>query len=258
MHLIRFNFPDLENVGVYLGTRLGGESQGAFARANISLEVGDSRERVLANREACRRFLGFDRLVELRQVHGDDIHFDLQGDFLPGPQVTGDGAAVSEPGSAVMIKTADCQPLFLAHAGGRHVCGLHVGWRGNRINLPGSGVSRFCRHYGLRPGDVLAFRGPSLGPCCAEFRDFSRHWTEQFKAYYEHAGRKMDLWRLTRDQLIQAGLRPENIFSADLCTRCNAWFFFSYRREKVCGRQGNFILISGPKQPGQSHVPGPF
>ena len=53
----------------------------------------------------------------------------------------------------------------------------------------------------------------------------------------------MDLWSLTRDQLLQAGLLPGNVFSLDMCTMCREELFFSYRRDKKCGRQASMILI---------------
>jgi copper oxidase (laccase) domain-containing protein len=52
-----------------------------------------------------------------------------------------------------------------------------------------------------------------------------------------------DLWQLSRDQLIAAGIKPENIDLAGLCTRCRSAEFFSYRREKVTGRQGTVIAL---------------
>jgi hypothetical protein len=57
----------------------------------------------------------------------------------------------------------------------------------------------------------------------------------------------MDLWRLTRDQLLQAGVRSENIFGLDLCTYEQKETFFSYRRDRQCGRQAGLIWIRPTK-----------
>ena len=243
MNLLQFYFPGINEVRCVFGTRLGGVSRGTFRACNISFEVGDCRDSVLANRKSLKEELGFSRLIELRQVHGKNIHFEVQGDSIKGPEIEGDGAALSSPGAAVMIKTADCQPIFLAHESGKYICGLHVGWRGNRHDFPGYGVKEFCDFYKIRPQEVMAVRGPGLGPCCAGFDQFEDHWSSEFSSYYNKKTRTMDLWSLTRDQLRQAGIPLKNIFSVDLCTRCLADLFFSYRREKECGRQGSFIVI---------------
>jgi polyphenol oxidase len=53
-----------------------------------------------------------------------------------------------------------------------------------------------------------------------------------------------DLWRLSFDQLRAAGLRPENIEVAGLCSRCREEDFFSYRRDGVTGRQAAVIALA--------------
>lgn len=243
MNFLHFRFPDTDKVKCAFGTRLGGISQGAFHSNNISFEVGDVRENVFTNREAARKELGFNRFIELKQVHGNVIHFEMEGDYSAGSEVEGDGVLTSSPGAALMIKTADCQPVFLAHESGRYICGLHIGWRGNIADFPGSGVRIFCDYYNIMPKDVQAVRGPSLGPCCAKFHVFEEHWSQRHASYYNKKLMTMDLWSLTQDQLCQAGILCENIFSIDLCTRCSSDLFFSYRGVKKCGRQGSYVFL---------------
>lgn len=42
------------------------------------------------------------------------------------PTADGDGLATSRPGLGLLIKTADCQPVLLAHRSGRHIAALHA------------------------------------------------------------------------------------------------------------------------------------
>jgi copper oxidase (laccase) domain-containing protein len=51
----------------------------------------------------------------------------------------------------------------------------------------------------------------------------------------------LDLVELNRRQLIAAGVSPEKIDAAGLCTACDPKRFFSYRRDR--GRAGS--LVSG-------------
>ena len=248
MIVIPFTFPGLPNIRAAFTTRLGGVSQGPFAAANLSWEVGDEEARVLANREILRRRLGFDQWFEASQVHGVDMVIDPSptdaGDVPLRPAQEADGSATTRPGLALVVKTADCQPLLLAHKNGRHVAALHCGWRGNRREFPQQGVAAFCDAYNLHPEDLLAVRGPSLGPSASEFIHFDVEWGAPFRDYFDPLTKTMNLWRLTRDQLLQAGLRPERIFSLDLCTHDLPQTFFSYRRHKVTGRQAGLIWIT--------------
>ena len=96
--------------------------------------------------------------------------------------------------------------------------------------------------YGCRPAELYAAISPSLGPCCAEFRNFRREFPPELWRY-EVRPHYFDLWQLSRDQLQAAGLKPENIEVAGLCTRCRGAEFFSYRRDKITGRQGTVIAL---------------
>lgn len=247
MTFIPFVFPGLPHVRAAFTTRLGGVSLGPFSEANLSWEVGDERQAVAANRAGLQRALGFAAWAEARQVHGVDVLTLPESGGVKDPsEVEADGLVTSRPGLALAVKTADCQPILLAHESGRHVAALHCGWRGNRRDFPQKGVAAFCRAYTVAPGEVFAVRGPSLGPGAAEFVNFDLEWGDGFGKYFDPISKTMDLWRLTRDQLLQAGLRPERIFGVDLCTHGLPGTFFSYRRDKTTGRQAGLIWMNEP------------
>ncbi len=237
-----FSFPALGRVRCLFTTREGGASTGDFAQGNLSLEVGDSTDAVMANREALQKEYGFTGWLELVQVHGQDILVEPQGDFLTGPTLRGDGLCTQKPLQALVVKTADCQPILLADSRGRYIAALHCGWRGNVAGFPALGVARFCRTYGIEPAQVLAVRGPSLGPEKSEFTNFASHWGKKFFPWYNPGHQTINLWELTKDQLRQAGLLPEHIFSLDVCT-VSSPRFFSYRCQHRTGRQAGIIWL---------------
>lgn len=244
---IPFVFPGVERVRCAFQTRrAAGQKASAdpYAWGNIVMAEGDREERVFANRKTLQEQLGFAHWQECKQVHGDAVVFDPEPAMWDSfGWIEADGLATALPGQALVIKTADCQPLLLAHESGKYVAALHVGWRGNRICFPQSGVTRFCEHYGLRPQELFAVRGPSLGPAASEFVHFDKEWGSDFQSWFISRTKTMDLWRLTRDQLCEAGLERERIFGVDLCTWSLNDHFFSYRRVKASGRQGSFIWM---------------
>jgi YfiH family protein len=241
--LIPFTFPGLDRVGCAFGARAAG-ARTPLDGGNISLDVDDLPRAVRAARRAMRAALGFESWEEVRQVHGTQMLFDPEpGDIDAPGAIEADGLATAEPGRALVIKTADCQPVLLAHESGSVVAALHVGWRGNVADFPGLGVRALCREYGLAPAELLAVRGPSLGPSAAQFTRFDAEFGPDFAPYHDPATRTVDLWRLTHDQLLAAGLRPERIHGLDLCTRSFPELFFSYRHDRDCGRQASVIWI---------------
>jgi len=234
---IPFSFPGLPNVRCAFGY---GPGPCGLGPGNISLRAGDKNE-ALENRRGMKAALGFSGWRSLAQVHGTDMVYDSDEDTLEtGGRVQADGLATSKTGDALVIKTADCQPILLASRDGAVVAALHAGWRGNVANFPGKGVAEICARYGLSPKDLMAVRGPSLGPSASEFTRFDEEFGEAFRPYYNDTTQTVDLWRLTRDQLVRAGLSPENVFSVDLCTH-SLGEFFSYRRDRTAGRQAAFI-----------------
>ncbi len=216
----------------------------AFGSVSLSSADASSIER----RAAIPSLLGVGAFAEVHQVHGVRTLFEPEAQNpAAAPSEQADGMATSRPGLALMIKTADCQPILVAHDSGRFVMAVHSGWRGNRQDYPYSAICVFCDRYGLDPQHLWAVRGPSLGPSASEFVNFDSEWGPEFLQWYDRERRTMDLWSLARHQLERAGLPSGHILGIDLCTFDNADFFFSYRHARRFGsedgRQGSFIWI---------------
>lgn len=255
LELLPFALPGLETgvrVRCVFTTRLGGACAAPFDTANLSFDVGDDPTCVAENRAALAAQTGLAFFAELKQVHGEALVSDIQPTSLPhfrcGPAMQeADACSTSQPGVGLCIKTADCQPILLAHKCGRFVAALHAGWRGNVLNLPGSAVARLCAHYGVAPQELVAVRGPSLGPDHAQFTRFEAEFGPGFAPFYRAATQTVDLWSLTRYQLSQAGLAESDIHSLDLCTLAGVERFFSYRAapapERRTGRQMSLIWL---------------
>ncbi|MDR2050738.1 MAG: polyphenol oxidase family protein [Deltaproteobacteria bacterium] len=237
--IIPFAFPGIPGVSCFFSTALYGD---------ISLDAGRPGGEAAGRRAGLSRLLGFASWTELRQAHGDLLLKDPEPTPFDAPSdKEADGTCSSRPGQALLVKAADCQQILLAHKSGRYVAALHCGWKGNALDFPGKGLAAFCRAYALSPAEVLAVRGPSLGPGAAEFVNFELEWPERFRPWFNPATRNMDLWSLTRSQLLAAGLLPEHFFTLDLCTYTfsgeEAGFLFSYRRGHA-GRQAALIFIN--------------
>lgn len=220
--------------------------RGRGMEGNISFAAGDDAGAVAGRRRRLLESLpGLSAIAEVCQVHGDDIIIEPEAGPQPPERLPkADGMLTTRRGLGLLIKTADCQPLFITHREMNAAMALHVGWRGNRVNLPAKGVAVFCGHCGARPKDLLAVRGPSLGPSRAEFVNFESEWGPEFAEFFDAASRRMNLWELTRAQLVRAGLEPENISGIDICTAAPDSPFFSWRRGRDAGRQGSMIWLA--------------
>jgi YfiH family protein len=224
-------------------TREGGVSSGAYRSLNVSLAVGDRRELVVQNLQRIQQALELDGLASAAQVHGGRavvITDANQARLEDIPEV--DILITTVPGMGLLIKQADCQAVMFYDSRHRVVANVHCGWRGQVDNVLGETVSLLQARFKTRPADLEAAVGPGLGPCCAEFRNFRQEFPPRLWTYQVQLDH-FDLWELSRDQLVAAGLTPERIHLIRLCTRCGAGDFYSYRRDRVTGRQGAVIAL---------------
>ncbi len=237
---LQFRFPGIDNVGCLFQMRTPASEDAS--EGTIVFRDNVDHEAVAKNRRDLLALAGVSSFAEVHQVHGDRMVFEPANANPDTPaSEDADGLATQSVGQALMIKTADCQPLLLAHKSGKYIAALHVGWRGNRQLFPFTGVRAFCQTYQIRPADCVAVRGPSLGPARARFTHFGVEWGGYFAKYLDLATSTMDLWGMTRDQLVQAGVSARNIYGIDICTASNAASFFSYREDRACGRQEALI-----------------
>lgn len=222
-------------------TRRGGVSGPPCETLNASLGNGDLRESVLENLARIRDSLGLASLASSLQVHGDTINVVDQASRAPliaAP--SGDALATRAPGIGLMIKIADCQSIFLVDPEKRVVANVHSGWRGSVQNIAAKAVAFLRDRFGCDPAGMLAAVGPSLGPCCAEFKNFRQELPPEFHAYQSRPF-YFDFWAITRDQLAAAGIRSENMEFSGRCTACDTRSFFSYRAERTTGRMAAVI-----------------
>lgn len=185
--------------------------------------------------------LGSPDFYHCRQVHGIDIRtVTEEGPLFLGD---GDGLATGTVTAPLGVFTADCLALALVAENGSRAL-IHSGWRGTRGNIAGETLTAL-RRSGISPRQVIAVFGPSAHKCCysvgEEFRTFfpaSRLQERDGSLFFDNQG-------LLFDQLLHAGLDPENIFPNPYCTICRNDIFYSYRREgSAAGRMLNLLYRS--------------
>jgi YfiH family protein len=234
-------------------TRMGGQSAAPFGSLNVGLSTGDDRQMVEKNRQIIAETLGNSHCIYLNQVHSDTV-LVLQGSRdeytrdTVGVQVA-DALVTNIPNLALAIQVADCQPVLLVDPVKKVVANIHSGWKGSISNIIGKSVDAMYENFGSNPKDILAGIGPSLGPCCSEFINYTQEipahlW--QYKDEKDH----FDFWRISQDQLINKGVAPENITLAGVCTKCSADAFFSYRNNNTTGRFAAIIKITSTSKTG--------
>lgn len=154
---------------------------------------------------------GFTGFATAEQVHGDGVAIVQQ----PGMVAGVDALITRQRGLPLLIRCADCAPVFLIDRATPAVALIHSGKRGTLANIISATVRMLCPHNGF------AVIGPCICPC-----------------HYE-----MDLWSDIEAQLHAAGITE--IHNLRRCTACHLDRYYSYRAER--GQTGRmFALLALP------------
>ena len=184
-------------------------------------------------------------ILKLRQVHSGIVR-DMDDTSAAGEAVEGDAAVTSIRGALLGVQTADCVPILIVDRDATCVAAVHAGWRGTAQRVVEKTVQRLVEKYGIKPADLLATIGPHIGVCCYEVGEeviAAVQDAEAFERKPEWSKPHLNLGVANRNQLLKAGLSPEQIETSTLCTRCRSDLFFSYRREG--DRAGRLLSVIG-------------
>jgi YfiH family protein len=243
LHYLFPIFSEHKNMVHSVFTRHGGVSKPPYDYLNTGYNTGDHPDHVRANLDIIKNYIGADHLLYMNQVHGKNIlslHWDDMPDLESIPDA--DAMITDIPGLALMVKQADCQAIILYDVNKKVLANVHCGWRGNCCNIPGTVVDHMESYFESDPTDLKAAISPSLGPCCAEFSSYRDIFPKSFKRFMIKEC-YFNLWEITRMQLLDAGLRDENIETSNVCTKCNTDLFYSYRAEGITGRFATVAML---------------
>ncbi len=225
-------------------TRQGGVSRDGMESLNLSAGVGDVAEAVAENR---RRLLHAQDLptdpVWLEQVHGDRV-LHLPDHGRQPPQA--DGVWTDRPGHVCAVLTADCLPVLLCSREGDRVASVHAGWRGLAEGVIEAAVTAL----GGARADLLAWLGPAISQDAFEVgpevrRAFVRDDPGAAPCFQAGQGDRWhaDLYALARRRLARVDVHE--VWGGHWCTAGQSQWFYSHRRDGVCGRMASLIWLAG-------------
>jgi len=240
-----YSSPLLSSFGVTnaFPERSGGFSTGFYSSLNLSSSTGDDESIVMKNTEKYLSVFSSspERTVKTRQVHGIRI---LEAGSAEAPAGAGllspidpcDGLITAEPGLTLLASSADCSLILLYDPVNRLAAALHAGWRGAAADMAGYGVEALLSR-GARPGDIVSFLPPAIGPCCFEtdedvpdaMRQGFGKEADPFISQVSPGRYKVDLVGINAHALSRRGLKAEHIEVTRICSCCHE-AFYSHRR----------------------------
>lgn len=224
-------------------TRHGGVSTAPYDSLNLGGSTQDSPENVAENN---RRFfealnVPLNQVAKSHQVHGTDILTVL----APGRFEGYDALITNVPHVQLAVTVADCTPILIYDTVGKTMAAIHSGWRGTAGQIVRKTVEAMEKEFGTKPENCLAYVGTCIDECSFEVgEDVAQHFDSVYKRWdAEKEKFFVDLKLANKDQLLVAGLKPENVEVSEYSTVLHNADYFSYRHEK--GLTGRMLATIG-------------
>ncbi|NYI41760.1 polyphenol oxidase family protein [Demequina lutea] len=231
-------------VRAFFTDRYGGVSAKPFDQLNLAEHVGDDPSAVAANRKVVEERAG-GTVVFMRPQHGTKVAV-LGDDYLDGREPPeADALITTVPGLALATLAADCVPLLIHDGLSGAVAAVHIGREGLRRGIVDTAVAalidlrRGWRHEEM----ITASIGPAICGHCYEVSGELRAGVTKFHptaaATTSWGSPALDLPGAVAERLAELGMT--NVFRHRYCTFEDS-NLFSYRRDKVTGRQAGVVL----------------
>ncbi|MDQ3168074.1 MAG: peptidoglycan editing factor PgeF [Chloroflexota bacterium] len=232
-----------------------------LAEGNIGYGPPRDRDLAWAWRQRWAAVIGIEpeRLVAARQIHGTAVLRVVAADAGRGahpgsePAGTADALVTDVPGLPLLSLHADCQPIFFVDPERRVVAIAHAGWRGVVADIAAATVRAMRDQFGTDPATLQIGLGPAISggryQVGLEVMDAWRATAGELAeaAITTHGTQfRFDISAANRSLLVRAGVPPENIVTADVCTATDGDRWFSHRGQgPTTGRFGAIISLAG-------------
>lgn len=225
--------------------RHGGKSEFPQNSLNFKMVEGALKEKIIYNLEKTLENMTIDKndIYAATQHHTDEIlilndsnkekyrYENYNSEFY-------DAYITNKKNIATLVKTADCNPIIIYDIKNNVYANIHSGWKGTIKRIYIKTIEKLQENYNSKLEDLIVCIGPSIRKCC--FSSEEEEFLEKFRAVfdeklgyieYEQNSKRfhIDLIKIIVNDLVNFGIKEENINVANICTCCNHEDFFSFR-----------------------------
>lgn len=227
--------------------RHGGVSPKPWDSLNLGGGLGDKSTRVNKNRDMALDSISMNSssLFDVWQVHSSQVVRAMEP-RRDQELIKADAMVTNNTDVSLLMRFADCVPIFIYDPEHNAVGIAHAGWLGTSRGVSSALVHSMVNEFQSNPKDLLAGIGPSIGPCHYEIREdvlstIRKSFSEDAELLIQCRQSKtyFDLWSANRYQLEKAGLTQVEV--AEICTVCHNDRWYSHRAEQ--GKTGRFGAV---------------
>lgn len=209
---------------------------------NLAFHVGDKINNVKNNRKklALKYKFEINNLRSMNQTHSSNIQIiDHKSDLIIDDC---DALITSEKDICLLVMVADCIAILIKDERKGILAAVHAGRSGTFLNISSKVVNKMINEFGCEIKDIKVEFSPSIQKCCYEVNNEIIEFVK--KTYGEEFifNNNISLQDINKKLLEDLGI--ENIKISNICTKCSNEDYFSYRKDKNCGRFAGIIFSS--------------
>ena len=215
---------------------------------NLAFHVNDDLKNVITNHRKLAEVLTYDldTLVHMKQIHSDIVHIVYSQDKFNNPP-TCDALITDKLNTPLMVMVADCSPILFFDPIKRVVAVAHAGREGTFTNIVQNVINIFSNNYRSNTKDIIVSIGPSILECCYEVGDeiyeIAKKLNYSYAMQQKNNKYHLNISTILLNQLLDAGIKRENIEISKECTKCLNHKYYSYRADRNCGRFAGIIYL---------------
>lgn len=224
---------------------------------NMALHCGGNLNNVINNREALAKKLdiALDNWILADQTHSDHIRKVGRtevgkGAFTQADAIKDCDALYTRDANILLgVFHADCVAILLYDPIENIICAIHSGWLGTTKQICAKTLDVLINKEHCRPENLQAYIGPAIafqslevGMEVVEKVIALPFDTSNYIQYKENGKALIDNRGLNYQMLRNAGILDKHIMDDKNDTFVHNDSFFSYRRDKTCGRHLSFIV----------------
>jgi len=216
---------------------------------NLAFHVGDVAHRVNKNHKLLANELHFshEKLIHMRQVHSNRvIKIDETHNFFNPPSC--DALITNKKNTPLMVMVADCAPILFYDPVQNVIAVAHAGRAGAFVNIVAETITAFRDLYGSNATDIRVSVGAMIQQCCyevgEEIFDEGRQLGFDYALTLKKTRYYLDISKILKSQLLNAGIKEQNIEISHECTCCLKEKYFSFRGEQKTGRFAGVICLN--------------
>jgi len=229
-------------------TRLGGISKFPYESLNISFKNINDRENSDKNLDIVCNKLGFKRenVIGIFEEHTDKVLVITEENkdeylFSKHHNHIYDALITNVKNVPLTITIADCNAIVMYDTKNNVVANIHSGWKGTIQKIYLNALNAMTDKFRTNPKDVICVYSPTIQKCCWKTKDkelaygFEKYWKnvplEEYVYTDDDGWNHVDFPYVITKDLINAGIKEENISNENICTCCKVDTFFSYRKK---------------------------